>query len=142
MQRPLVQQQVSGSRQDKTRSNETSWLVSVAIWICICICGHDRHQNLIISLLAHCQSSPRISCKSVHKFLRQVANRQTDNDDYISSLTDVLNAVNTLSCFQCFGRKALRPVKKPKRLSLGHPAEPQVTSGKKAGYTKICVTGH
>jgi len=41
----------------------------------------DRHQNLIISLLpsvAHCQPSLKISCKSVRKLLRKVANRQTN----------------------------------------------------------------
>jgi len=38
----------------------------------------DRQQNLIICLLAHCQPLLKISCKSVPKFLRKVANRQTD----------------------------------------------------------------
>jgi len=38
----------------------------------------DRHQNLIISSLAHCQPSLKITCKSVRKFLREVANKQTD----------------------------------------------------------------
>ena len=38
----------------------------------------DRHQNLIVYLTAHCQPSLKISCKSVRKFLRKVANRQTD----------------------------------------------------------------
>jgi len=38
----------------------------------------DRHQNLIICSLAHCQPSLKISCKSVWKFLRKVANRQTN----------------------------------------------------------------
>ena len=32
----------------------------------------------------------KISCKSVRKFLRKVANRQTNNDAYISSLAEVL----------------------------------------------------
>jgi len=36
------------------------------------------HQNLTICSLAHCQPSLKISCKSVRKFLRKVANRQTD----------------------------------------------------------------
>ena len=39
----------------------------------------DRHQNIIICSLAQCQSSVKISCKSVSKFLRNVANRQTNN---------------------------------------------------------------
>jgi len=38
----------------------------------------DRHQSLIVCLLAHCQPSVKISCKSVRTFLRKVANRQTD----------------------------------------------------------------
>ena len=38
----------------------------------------DRHQNLIVCSVAHCQPSLKISCKSVWKFLRKAANRQTD----------------------------------------------------------------
>ena len=38
----------------------------------------DRHQNLIACSLVHCQPFLKISCKSVWKFLRKVANRQTD----------------------------------------------------------------
>ena len=38
----------------------------------------DRHQTLIICSLAHCQPSLKISRKSIRKFLRKVANRQTD----------------------------------------------------------------
>ena len=55
-------------------------LISVAIQIRIriWILDPDRHQNLDICSLAHCQPSLKISCKSVHKFLRKVANRQTD----------------------------------------------------------------
>jgi len=49
----------------------------------------DRHQNLIICSLAHCQPSLKISCKSVSKFLRKVANRHTNNDAYITSLAEV-----------------------------------------------------
>jgi len=33
--------------------------------------------DLIVCSLAHCQSSLKFSCKSVPKFLRKVANRQT-----------------------------------------------------------------
>jgi len=44
----------------------------------------DRHQNLITCSLAHYHPSLKISCKSVPKLLRKVANRQTNND-YISS---------------------------------------------------------
>jgi len=42
------------------------------------ICDPDRHQNLIISSLAHCQLSLKISCKSIWKFLHKAANKQTD----------------------------------------------------------------
>ena len=38
----------------------------------------DRHQNTIVCSVAHCQSSLKISCKSVLKFLHKVADRQTD----------------------------------------------------------------
>ena len=38
----------------------------------------DRHQYLIICSLAHCQPSVKILWKSVRKFLRKVANRQTN----------------------------------------------------------------
>jgi len=38
----------------------------------------DRHQNLITYFIAHCQPSLKISCKSVQKILRKVANRQPD----------------------------------------------------------------
>jgi len=57
----------------------------------------DHHQNLIICLLAHCQPSLKISFKSVWKFLRKVANRQADkqtnNDENITSLTEVIKTV-------------------------------------------------
>jgi len=52
--------------------------VAIRIRICIRIPDPDRHQNLIFCSLAHCQRSLKISCKSVRKFLRKVANRQTD----------------------------------------------------------------
>ena len=38
----------------------------------------DRHQNLIICSLIHCQPFLKISCKSVGTFSPKVANRQTD----------------------------------------------------------------
>ena len=38
----------------------------------------DRHQNLSICSLAHCQPSLKILCKSVWKLLRKVLNKQTD----------------------------------------------------------------
>jgi len=50
-------------------------LTSLAIWIGIRIRirihDPDRHQNLIICWLAHCQHSLKISCKSVRKFFAQ-----------------------------------------------------------------------
>jgi len=36
------------------------------------------HQNLITCSLGYCQSSLKISCKSVRKLLRKAANKQTD----------------------------------------------------------------
>jgi len=39
----------------------------------------DRHQNLIICSMAHCQPSRKISRKSVWKFLHKVANGQQTN---------------------------------------------------------------
>jgi len=75
-----------------TKTHLTS--ATIRIQICIQICDPDRHQNLTISSLAHCQPSLKISCKSVCKFLRKVANRQTNrqtnDDDYISSLAEVI----------------------------------------------------
>ena len=49
----------------------------------------DRHQNLTVCSLANCQRSLKISYKSVPKFLRKVANRQTNrqaNNDYLHIL--------------------------------------------------------
>ena len=67
--------------------------IAIRIRILIQIGDLDRHQNLIISL-AHCQPSMKISF--VRKFLRKVANRQTDgrtnNEDCISSLLVELNS--------------------------------------------------
>jgi len=68
------------SVKDKTRSTGTvhtsakARLASVAIRIRIC--DPDLHQNLIISSFPICQPSLKISCKSVRKFVRKVANRQ------------------------------------------------------------------
>jgi len=92
----------------ETRSTETvhtsakARLISVAIRIRIRFrlpntldpTDPDRHQNLIVCSLVHCQPFLKISCKSVAKFSRTVLNRQTDkqtNDDYISSLGKVTN---------------------------------------------------
>jgi len=60
---------------------------SVAKRISIRIPDPDRHQNVTICSLAHCQSSLKISRKPVRKFLCKVANSQTNmqsnNGDYI-----------------------------------------------------------
>jgi len=56
--------------------------------------GPDCPPNLIICSLAHCEPSLKISCKSIWKFVRKVANRQTNKDDYMSSLAEVTNYYN------------------------------------------------
>jgi len=57
----------------------------------------ERHENAIICLLAHCQQpSLKISCKFAWKFLRKVANRQTNNDENITSLADEKKKQNRL----------------------------------------------
>ena len=54
----------------------------------------DRHQNLIICSLAHCQALLKMSCKSVRKLLRKAANKRTDtqtnDDENITSLAEVI----------------------------------------------------
>jgi len=50
----------------------------------------DCHQNLMICLLAHCQHSLKISGKSIQKFLHKVANEQTNNNENISSLAELI----------------------------------------------------
>ena len=74
------------------------------IWIRICYLDHQ--QNLIICSLAHCQPSLKISCKSIWKFLHEVANRkkdkQTNDNDCISSLAEVvkqlLGEISFMTC--------------------------------------------
>ena len=44
----------------------------------------DCHGNLIICSLTQCQPSLKISCKSIWKFLHRVANKRTNNDDYVA----------------------------------------------------------
>jgi len=80
--------------------------------ICIRIRDPDRHQNLIICSLAHCQSSLKISCKSVRKFLRNVDNRQTDRQtDRQRRLHNLLGGGNNGAtiAFQNVGSKFVRP---------------------------------
>ena len=54
----------------------------------------DRHQNLTICSLAHCQLSLKILCKSVCAKL--LTDRQKNNDDYITSLMEVINWATTI----------------------------------------------
>jgi len=74
-------------------------LTSVAIRIHIRY--PDHHQNLINCSSANCQPSVKISCKSVLKFMRKVANRQTNrqtsNNDYVSPLAEVDVLVSSYS---------------------------------------------
>jgi len=85
---------ITGTAHTSAKARLTN--VAIQIRICIQIRDPDRHQNTIICLLAYCQPSLQILCKSVSKFLRNVAdrqtqtNRQTNNDDYISSLAEVI----------------------------------------------------
>ena len=60
------------------RHGLTSAALRIRIPIRIRIRDPDRHQNLVIFSLAYFQPSLKMSCKSVWKFLRIVANRQTD----------------------------------------------------------------
>ena len=67
----------------------------------------DRHQNLIICSLAYCQLYLKISCKSVLKFLRKVASRQTDKQRRLhillgggkNILTTVTLYIQTICCY-------------------------------------------
>jgi len=54
--------------------------VAIRIQIRVRICDPDHQQNVTVYSLAHCQPSLQILCKSVWKFLRKVANRQTDRE--------------------------------------------------------------
>jgi len=66
-------------------------LTSVAIRIQIWIRDPYRHQNLTVCSLAHFQPSLEISCKSVWKFCAKLlTERQTNNDDYITSLAEII----------------------------------------------------
>ena len=98
----------TGTVHTSTNACLTNVTIRIWIWIRIQLSGSgsvtrsvrigirdpNRHQSLIICSLAHCQPSLKISCKSVGKFLRKVANRQTNrqrnNNDYISSLAEVI----------------------------------------------------
>ena len=87
-------------------------LTSVAIRIRTRIPSRDpdRHQNLNICSLAHCQPSLKIACKSVQKFLRKVANRQTDRQtDRQRRLHILLGIAKSLAVFHlCEFREKVR----------------------------------
>jgi len=94
----IIHPQIHNIQDRKTRSTGTVYTSTKAsltsVVIRIWIHDPDHHQNLIICSMAHCQPSLKISCKSIQKFLRKVANRQTDKQqrlDYISSLAEVKN---------------------------------------------------
>ena len=53
----------------------------------------DHHQNLILCSLAYCEPSVKISCKSIQTFMRKAANMQMNNDDYITSLVEVMKQI-------------------------------------------------
>jgi len=74
-------------------------LTSIAMRIPIGIRDPDRHQNLIICLVAHCLPCLKISCKPVRKFLRKVANRQTDSQN---KQTTTINYISSLTLFTSF----------------------------------------
>jgi len=62
----------------KARLTNVAIQIQIRTRIVIRVHDTEHHQNQIICSLAHCQPSPKISCKSVQKFLHKVANRQTD----------------------------------------------------------------
>jgi len=55
----------------------TNVAIRIRIRIQIRIRDPHRHQNLTLCSLANCQPTQKMSCKSVPKVLRKVANRQT-----------------------------------------------------------------
>jgi len=99
---PKRQQLTVRKKYNKHRStgtvhtSATVHLTSVTIQIQIYDPDHD--QSLIICSVAHCQPSLKISCKSIWKFLREVAdkqikrqtNRWKNNDENIISLAHVM----------------------------------------------------
>ena len=60
----------------------------------------DRHRNLIVCSLTHCQSCVKISCKSVVNFLRKVANSQTNEQRRKHVLLGGGNGVQTVSLYR------------------------------------------
>jgi len=73
-----------------TRSIATVHTSAKARLTIIRISDPDRHQNLIICSLAHCQPSLEISCKSIRIFLRKVTKKKANNDENTTFLTEVV----------------------------------------------------
>jgi len=75
-------------------------LTSVVMWICIqvWIPDPDRHQNLIICSSAHCQPSLKVFCDGSF-CAKLLTNRQTNNDENITYLTQVITMSHMLSQF-------------------------------------------
>jgi len=93
--RPVKNSETRSTATVHTSAKACLTSVTIPIWIHDPdIHDPDRHQNLIICSLAHCQPSLKISHKSVQKFLRKVAdrqtNRETDTHDCISCLAEVM----------------------------------------------------
>jgi len=64
----------------------------------------DRHGNLIVCSVANRQPSLKISCKSVQKFLRKVANKQTYKQQQLHNLLGESNnnSKGTSYCLQIY----------------------------------------
>ena len=83
----VVQTQTGNSK--KTRR---TWAVHTSAKACVTSVTIRRHQNLIIGSSANWQPSLKVSCKSISRFFgtKLLTDRQTNNDDYISSLAAVM----------------------------------------------------
>ena len=68
-----------------TSAKERLTSVAIRIWIR----DPDRHQNLIICSLAHCQRSLKIYANLFESFCAKLLTDRQRNDDYISSLAEV-----------------------------------------------------
>jgi len=58
----------TGTLHTSVKARLTSFVIRIWIWIRIWIPDAERHQNLTVCSLAHCQPFLKISCKSVLKF--------------------------------------------------------------------------
>ena len=74
----VIQTRSTGTAHTSAKARLTSVAIRIRnrIRIGVRIRDPDRHRNLIICSLAHCQPSLKISCKSVRTFLCKFANRQ------------------------------------------------------------------